>query len=125
MRHRKKKVNVLQTWQQKKSIVIRNLFTSLLSNGQIKTTKHKAFVLKSYANNIFAKIIKLWSSEDWVKESIRLVKSIVFGNDNWKKLINDIMPKLLESPKTTFISDYKLGFRKWDWTEEVLIKIDY
>jgi len=126
MRHRKKKVNVLQTWQQKKSILIRNLFTSLISVWQIKTTKHRAFVLKWYANNLLSRMVKLSKdTENGKRENIRLIKSIVFGNENGKKLLNEVLPKLSESAKWSYIADYKLGLRKWDSVEEVLVKIDY
>ncbi len=112
---------------QKKSLIMRNLLTSFVKYESLTTTTKKAFLLKSMADKFFARLVSLYSKleeKDARREAIRHIKSIIFGNDEWKKVLNELLPRLLSSKKNSwFISSYKLWQRKWDWAEEVLLKI--
>jgi len=64
MRHRYNKLKTLKTWVVKRDLVIRNLITSLIKHGQIKTTPKKAKILKSEIDKIFNKILQVIVSLD-------------------------------------------------------------
>ncbi len=128
MRHRKKTVKTLTWWAQKWEIRVRNLLTSLVNNGQIKTTEKKARVLESQGNKFFSRLTSLlrkYDDENEVRrEAIRIVKSTIYTKDDWKKVVDELLPKYREENRTSgFIQCYKLGYRQWDWAEEVLVKL--
>lgn len=127
MRHRHDKTLEFKTGVQKRSLVIRSLLTNLVKYGAIKTTSKKAMILKARADSFFAKLVTLMKSDDQAsgkREAIRLVKSQIFWEDEGKKVINEIVPMLVESGKNSgFVSDYKMGPRAGDAAEAVLVKI--
>lgn len=112
---------------QKKSLIMRNLLTSFVKNENLTTTTKKAFLLKSMSDKFFSRLVSLYSKleeKDARREAIRYVKSLIFGNNEWKKVVNELLPRLISSKKNSwFVSSYKLWQRKWDWAEEVLLKI--
>ncbi len=129
MIHRKKKTVTSKLHSvQKKDLIMRNLLTSLIKYWKVKTTAKKAFLLKSMSDNFFSRIVRInkkLAEKDARRESIRLVKRIVFGEQEWKKVVNELLPKILESKKTSwFVSSYKLWQRKWDWSEVVLVQLN-
>lgn len=127
MRHRVKKTKVFNNGIQKRSLVVRSLLTNLVRNWQIVTTSQKSFVLQAYADRFFARLVRLAKTQDEKtarREMIRFVKSVIFTEKEWKKVVNDIVPSLLQASKTSwFVSCHKMWQRKWDGAEEVLVKI--
>jgi len=104
------------------------LLTSLVEHGKVKTTPKRAKILKAQADSFFAKLITLSNRyenpKDGEREADRLIKSIIYG-DHGKKVKHTRLPKFKKDGKTTnFVSDYKLGFRKGDGVEQILIKIN-
>jgi ribosomal protein L17 len=97
MRHKKNKLIELNTGMQKRTLVMRNLLTSLVKHGEITTTPKKAKVLKAYADSFFARLmgnfVKYQQTSDVRRESIRFVKDTIFGNDEGKKVVNDLIPQ--------------------------------
>lgn len=108
-------------------MVVRSLLTNLVKYGAIKTTSRKAFVLKAEADSFFATLVKYAKTKDKKdakREMDRLVKRRIFGEQEGKKVVNEIIPMMIESGKTSgFIANYKLGPRKGDAAEHVLVKI--
>lgn len=127
MRHRINKLKELNTWAKKKEVFLRNLITSFVRDWKIVTTPKRAKVLKSEIDSFFSRLVRTYNSyadeKDSKREAIRLIKSVVFGEKEWKKLMGDILPKYLKEKKTSYVSSYKLWFRKWDAAEKVLLKL--
>lgn len=127
MRHRTKRAIKLTT-HQTKSNVVRNLLTSLITHGSIKTTVAKARTLKRESEKMLHSLVSLFDKyeddKDVRREAIRIAKNLMFSPEAGKKLVNDILPKYKESGKTTwFVQDFKLGPRPGDNAEMVLVKL--
>ena len=75
----------------------------------------KSKVLIAYANNFFAKLVSLAVSRlspDADRERVRFVKSVVFGNEEGKKVILELLPLFASNNATTnFLTHVKLGRR--------------
>jgi len=128
MRHRQKKLLNLSTGAKKKTMFIRSLLTSLVKYDAVTTTAKRAKVLKSEADSFFAKLVaqfaKYENEKDAQRECIRIVKSEIFGEEEGKKVIQDLLPKYREANKTTsFVEDYKVGFKAGDASLKVLVKL--
>jgi ribosomal protein L17 len=127
MRHRYYKLNKLNTGVQKKSIFLRNLLTSLITHGTITTTSKRAQVLEAYANAFFAKLIGMtqkYEKADAQREMGREVKRLVLEEKAGKKVVQDLIPQYQQTQKASqFVSLYKLGPRKGDGAEEILVKL--
>lgn len=128
MRHRQKTLLNLSTGAKKKTVFVRALLTSLVKYGAVTTTPKRAKVLKSEADSFFAKLVaqfaKYENEKDAHRECIRIVKSEIFGEEEGKKIISDLLPKYREANKTTnFVEDYKVGFKAGDGSLKVLIKL--
>ena len=127
MRHRINKLKELNTWAKKKEVFLRNLLTSLVKNGKIVTTPKRAKVLKSEADSFFSKLVKTYNRYNEEKESrrecIRVIKATIYGEEEGKKIINDLLPKYIADKNNSFVSTYKLGFRKWDAAEKIMLKL--
>jgi ribosomal protein L17 len=132
MRHRYKRTKRLETWAQKSSNVIRNLLTSLVMSWQIRVTTKRAKVLKAEADSFFSKLLNKFDRYEDEKEAkreiIRVVKSVIYTEEAWKKVVNEILPKYRKNyvenkVKTWFVMDNKLWFRAGDWAEEILLRL--
>lgn len=127
MRHRKNKLLKIRGCVQKRDLVMRTMLTNLIRHGHLTTTEKKAKVLVAYADSFFAKIVSMTNRLDADvanRESIRLVKSRVFGNDEGRKVIREIVPALLTRKSGSgFLSSVKLGKRIGDAAETVRIEI--
>jgi hypothetical protein len=65
-----------------------------------------------------------YEEKDAKRECIRYVKSVLFGKEEWKKVIEKLLPKYKEWWQTSsFVSSYKIWHRIWDWAEKILIKL--
>jgi len=129
MRHRYNKLKTLKTWVVKRDLVIRNLITSLIKHGQIKTTPKKAKILKSEIDKIFNKILRFkYRYDDTVfKNEIIRLADIVLTNDvvAKDKFIKEIVPMVLGVGKQTgFVNDYKFENRKGDNVMQVIVSLD-
>lgn len=129
MRHRYKSTLKMDTWYQSKDNIIRNLLTSLVKSGFITTTPQRWKILKAQADKFFSSLVSLFSKyqdeKDVRREAIRIVKTVIFTEDEGKKVINDLLPRFKQEWRTSwFVSDYKLWQRVWDWAEKIMIKIN-
>ncbi len=117
----------LHTWAKKRDVYIRQLLTNLIKNGKTTTTPKRAKVLKSEIDSFFAKLVsmnKKLPAADARRESIRYIKSIIFGEAEGKKVLNILLPKYMESGSTSsFVADYKLWFRVGDGVQKILLKL--
>ena len=118
MRHRINKLKQLNTWAKKKDVFIRNLLTSLVKSGRVSTTPKRAKVLKAEADSFFAKLVKTYNryneESDSRRECIRIIKATIYGEDEGKKVMNELLPKYIADKNKSFVASYKIGFRKGD-----------
>ncbi len=128
MRHQKKKLLELNTWVKKKSIFIKEMLHNLVLNWKVITTPKRAKVLKAEADKFFSKIISMnekYEDKDSRREIIRYIKTNVYWENAGKKVLNELFDKYVSSwKKSWFVKVYKLWFRKWDWVEKILVKLD-
>lgn len=126
MRHRKNKLLKIRGSVQSRDLTMRTMLTNLVRYGHLTTTEKKAKVLVAYADNFFAKLVSMNNSLDAAtaqRETIRLVKSRVFGNDEGKKVIRELVPALLtKKVNSGFFTSVKLGKRIGDAAEQVRIE---
>lgn len=127
MQHRKNALLEINTGVKSKNVYIRQMLTNLFRNGKVATTSKRAAVLKAEADSLISRLIdnvKNYDEKDAKRENIRLIKSIIFSEEDGKKLLNDLLPKYVESGKKSgFICTYKLGYRLGDGAEKVLVKL--
>jgi len=127
MRHKKNRLIEFHTGVKERKTVEREMLTSLVQHGKMKTTPKRAKVLKALADKFFAKLMDLSTryedDKDGVREVTRYVKSVIYG-DIGKIVTQKRLPKYKEENKRSwFVADYKLGFRKGDGVEEILVKL--
>ncbi len=127
MRHKHKRVLELNTWIHKTRTVVRNLLTSLILSWKIETTSKRSKALKSFADSFFSRLVRLSRLDDAgaaTREINKHVEQTLFNDKAGKKVINEILPKFLDNKFTTsFVTNYKLWFRKWDWAEKILVSL--
>src|SRR5574344_424333 len=127
MRHKYNKIIELDTGAKKKQVFVRQLLTNLIKNGKTTTTPKRAKVLKSEADSFFSILVRMnkkLDPKDARRECIRLIKSQIFGEAEGKKVLNVLLPKYIESGATSsFVADYKLGFRVGDGVQKILLKL--
>ncbi|MBU0626422.1 hypothetical protein KKH82_03210 [Patescibacteria group bacterium] len=118
----------LKTGPKKKSIFIRQLLTNLVRNGKVVTTPKRAKVLKAEADSFFSKLLEIAArypeAKDVRRESVRYVSSRIFGEEDGKKVLATLLPKIQEEGrKTGFVAAYKVGHRVGDASPKIMIKI--
>ena len=127
MQHRKNALLEINTGVKSKNVYIRQMLTNLVRNWKVSTTTKRAAVLKSEADALIARLIsnvEQYDEKDAKRENIRLIKSIIYSEAEGKKLLNDLLPKYVESGKKSgFVCTYKLWYRLWDGAEKVLVKL--
>ena len=127
MQHRKNALLEINTGVKSKWVYIRQMLTNLVKNWRVSTTSKRAAVLKAEADALIARLITNttnYSEADAKRENIRLVKSVIYSEAEGKKLLNDLLPKYVESGKKSgFVCTYKLWYRLWDGAEKVLVKL--
>ena len=127
MRHKYSKMIELDTGAKKRHIFVRQLLTNLVKNGKTTTTPKRAKVLKSEVDSFFSHLVRLHKKldpKDARRESIRFIKSQIFGEAEGKKVLNILLPKYIASGSTSsFVADYKLGFRVGDGVQKILLKL--
>ena len=127
MQHRHNTLLEINTGVKSKWVYIRQMLTNLVRNGKVTTTSKRAAVLKAEADALIGRLVsntKNYSEADAKRENIRLIKSVIYSEAEWKKLLNDLLPKFVESGKMSgFVCTYKLGYRLWDGAEKILVKL--
>ena len=127
MQHRKNALLEINTGVKSKKVYIKQMLTNLIRNGKVSTTSKRAAVLKAEADSLISRLVsntKQYEEKDARRENIRLIKSLIYSEAEWKKLLNDLLPKYIESGKQSgFICTYKLGYRVGDGAEKVLVKL--
>ena len=127
MQHRKNRLLEISTGAKSKGVFLRQMLTNLGRTGKVTTTVKRAQVLKSYADSFFSKLVSNVARYDEVnarRENIRYIKSEIFWDAEGKRVLDVLLPQMLESGKTSgFVIDYKLGYRQWDGAESILVKI--
>ena len=127
MQHRHNTLLEINTGVKSKWVYIRQMLTNLVRNGKVTTTSKRAAVLKAEADALIGRLItntKNYSEADAKRENIRLVKSVIYSEAEGKKLLNDLLPKYVESGRTYgFVCNYKLGYRLGDGAEKILVKL--
>lgn len=127
MRHRKNKLLKIRGSVQSRDLVMRTMLTNLIRYGHLTTTEQKAKVLIAYTNSFFAKLASMSTKlapTDAQREIVRWVKSLVFGNDEGKKVVDEYLPAFSSQHLTTsFVTHIKLGKRTGDSAE--MVKIEF
>lgn len=126
MRHKKNNLSEMHLDAQKMSLVMRNMLTSLVLHGHISTTEKKAKIIASWANKFFSRLVRTIESNaenDSLRENIRYVKSVLFTQDAWKKVISELLPRFQSLKTSSYVASYKLWTRKGDGSESVMVKI--
>lgn len=127
MQHRHNTLLEINTGVKSKWVYIRQMLTNLVRNGKVTTTSKRAAVLKAEADALIGRLIsntKNYSEADAKRENIRLIKSVIYSEAEGKKLLNDLLPKFVESGKMSgFVCNYKLGYRLGDGAEKILVKL--
>ena len=104
------------------------MLTNLVRSGKVVTTPKRAKVLKADADSFFAHLIDLSTryedANDGKREAISYTKSVIFGKAEGKMVIEVYLPKYLEAKRrSSFVENYKLGVRKGDAVEKIMLKL--
>ncbi len=106
MRHGKK-LQKLGKVKSHREAMLRNLITSLILHGTIKTTDAKAKAVKSYAERVIE-----YAKNPVLANKRKLIK-ILRTRDAFNKLINEIAPRF-KNTNGGYITITKADFRKGD-----------
>ena len=128
MRHQKNRLLELETGAKKKSVYIRVLLSNLLKNGKLTTTWKRAKVIKAEADHFFSKLLEISKRNkvetDAKREIVRYVKSVVYGEDTGKRVVEVLFPKYVkEGTVGGFVASYDLGFRFGDSAPKIMLKL--
>lgn len=127
MRHKYNKLLQVNTGAKSKSVFMRMQLSSLLRAGKLTTTPKRAKVLKMYADEFFSTLLNIsakYEEKDATREAIRFVKSVVFGEEEGKKVIETLLPKYKEeNRKSGFTTEFKLGYRVGDASQKIMLKL--
>lgn len=126
MRHRKNKLLLIRGSVQGRDLTMRTMLTNLIRYGHLTTTEKKSKVLIAYTNRFFAKLASMSANLEASvaqREIIRWTKSLVYGNDEGKKVVTEMLPTFIQKGlQTAFVTQVKLGKRIGDAAEEVRIE---
>jgi len=106
---------------------MRTMLTNLVKCEHLTTTEKKAKVLIASADSFFAKLVSMnniLDTDTAQRETIRWVKARIFGNDEGKKVIRDLIPHMLTKKVSSgFLTSVKMGKRMGDSAEQIRIEI--
>jgi ribosomal protein L17 len=106
---------------------MRMQLSSLIRAGKITTTPKRAKVLKAFTDEFFSRLLSFDANYDEKaakREAIKYVKSVVYGEEEGKKVIENLLPKYREEKRTSgFTTSYKLGFRVGDAAAKIMLKL--
>ena len=127
MRHKYNKLLQVNTGAKSKSVFMRMQHSRLLRAGKLTTTPKRAKVLKMYTDEFFSTLLNIsakYEEKDATREAIRFVKSVVFGEEEGKKVIETLLPKYKEeNRKSGFTTEFKLGYRVGDASQKIMLKL--
>jgi ribosomal protein L17 len=127
MRHRKNRLLQIRGSVQKRDLVLRTMLTNLIKFEHLTTTEKKARVLIAYADSFFATLVSMntrLDAETAQRETIRRVKARIFGNDEGKKVVRDLIPQLVTKKVSSgFVTSVRVGKRIGDSAEQIRIQI--
>ena len=127
MRHQQNKLLQVNTGAKSKWVFMRMQLSSLIRAGKITTTPKRAKVLKAFTDEFFSRLLSFDSKYDEKaakREAIKYVKSVVYGEEEGKKVIENLLPKYREEKRTSgFTTSYKLGFRVGDAAAKIMLKL--
>lgn len=127
MRHQQNKLLELNTGAKSKWVFIRMQLSSLIRAWKITTTPKRAKVLKAFIDEFFSRLLSFDAKYDEKaakREAIKYVKSVVYGEEEWKKVIETLLPKYREEKRASgFTTSYKLGFRVGDAAAKIMLKL--
>jgi ribosomal protein L17 len=116
MRHKNKRATKLAPGAQERTLLIRNLLTSLVTSGKIVTTSRRAKAICAEADSFFARLVSRATAEDQAagkRVVIATLKQTLFTEEAGKKVMNDLLPIWAENKKSSgFVQALKLGPRK-------------
>ena len=127
MRHQQNKLLELNTGAKSKWVFIRMQLSSLIRAWKITTTPKRAKVLKAFTDEFFSRLLSFDAKYDEKaakREAIKYVKSVVYGEEEGKKVIETLLPKYREEKRASgFTTSYKLGFRVGDAAAKIMLKL--
>ena len=127
MRHQQNKLLELNTGAKSKWVFIRMQLSSLIRAWKITTTPKRAKVLKAFTDEFFSRLLSFDAKYDEKaakREAIKYVKSVVYGEEEWKTVIETLLPKYREEKRASgFTTSYKLGFRVGDAAAKIMLKL--
>ncbi len=127
MRHQQNKLLQVNTGAKSKWVFMRMQLSSLIRAGKITTTPKRAKVLKAFTDEFFSRLLSFDAKYDEKaakREAIKYVKSVVYGEEEGKKVIENLLPKYREEKRTSgFTTSYKLGFRVGDAAAKIMLKL--
>ncbi len=95
MRHKNNRVTKLAPGAQKYSLLMRNLLTSLVTNGKMVTTQKRGKALCAEADSFFARLVRWSTNEDQAagqRVVIATLKQTLFTEEAGKKVLNELLP---------------------------------
>ncbi len=110
----------------KQQTVLRNLLTSLVLHGYVETKPSFARALKAYADGFFSRLMartQSLSEADARRENIREIKSIIYGEEAGKKVIDELLPRFQSADAQSFVANHKAGMRAGDATTKVIVTL--
>lgn len=118
MRHRIKKTAKLGRKSDHRQLLLRNLATSIILSGKIKTTETKASTLQPFVDNLIANT----KSKANDREAIRYLKSVLLDEKAQKIVLQDLKKKYADR-SSGFTRITPLGVRAGDGAKKVLIEL--
>ena len=116
MKKRVKKLKLNTTNRAHTSLMLRNMFTSLVLHGKVVTTTAKAKTLKSYAEktiNRYARLKSSWEKKRWLTANILTKAFEIKAKDKLEAFVTSGYK----------ISNKRIGFRKGDGAELTRLEI--
>ena len=117
MNHRNAKPRLGRKTPARKALV-RNLLTSLVIHGHLKTTRPRAKVISAQFDELITGVRR----QKEMREKIRFAKKVLFTEDSQRAFFENILPKV-ETRKSGFTRSTLLGPRKGDAAEMVHLEI--
>lgn len=116
MNHRSAHNRLGRIAKQRKALV-RNLMTSLLRSGKVRTTQAKASVLVAEFDELVTSVRR----QKEKREQIRTVKRVIFGEEAQRALFEKVVDNAQRSSGYTRTT--RLGPRSGDSAEMILVEL--
>ena len=128
MRHQQNRLLELNTGAKSKWVFMRMQLSSLIRAWKITTTPKRAKVLKAYTDEFFSRLLsfdaKYKDEKEAKREAIKYVKSVIYGEEEGKKVIETLWAKYRDEKRVSgFTTSYRLGFRVGDAAPKIMLKL--